>query len=53
MTNSECKNNYAYPSSWITDQMMCAIVDGGGKDACQGDSGEYNYMTYIKFEQTC
>merc|ERR1711892_1536249 len=39
MTNSECQNNYAYPSSWITDQMLCAIVEGGGKDACQGDSG--------------
>jgi secreted trypsin-like serine protease len=42
ITNSECKNNYTYPSSWITEQMMCAIVDGGGKDSCQGDSGN-NY----------
>jgi len=39
LSNSECQNNYAYPSSWITDQMLCAIVEGGGKDACQGDSG--------------
>ena len=40
LSNSECKNDYSYPSSWITDQMLCAIVDGGGKDACQGDSGK-------------
>ena len=38
LTNAECKN--AYGSSSITDQMLCANVNGGGKDACQGDSGE-------------
>jgi len=37
--NSECKNDYGYPSNAITGQMLCANVDGGGKDACQGDSG--------------
>jgi len=38
MTNQDCKQT-DYPSNWIFDEMMCAGVDGGGKDACQGDSG--------------
>ena len=36
LSNSACKNDYNYPSSW----MLCANVNGGGKDACQGDSGK-------------
>merc|ERR1711981_82339 len=39
LSNTVCKNNYNYPASWITSQMLCANVEGGGKDACQGDSG--------------
>merc|ERR1712002_696027 len=40
MTNDECRSKYSYePLAVITDQMLCAMVDGGGKDACQGDSG--------------
>ena len=35
LTNSQCKNDYSYPSSMITSKMMCANVEGGGKDACQ------------------
>ena len=35
LTNSQCKNDYSYASSMITSKMMCANVDGGGKDACQ------------------
>ena len=38
-TNSACANEYKYNSSRITDLMLCAIADGGGKDSCQGDSG--------------
>merc|ERR1711970_407803 len=38
--NTECTVKYSYqPLAVITDQMLCAMVDGGGKDACQGDSG--------------
>ena len=35
LSNNACKNNYAYSSSDITNKMLCANVDGGGKDACQ------------------
>ena len=39
ISNTECKNDYYYDPDEITEQMLCANVDGGGKDACQGDSG--------------
>merc|ERR1719192_2296339 len=39
LTNNQCKNDYSYASSMITSKMLCANVDGGGKDSCQGDSG--------------
>lgn len=39
LSNSDCKNNYGYSSNRITSQMLCANVQGGGKDSCQGDSG--------------
>lgn len=29
----------AYGDILVSETMMCAAVDGGGKDACQGDSG--------------
>ncbi|XP_017773899.1 PREDICTED: trypsin-7-like [Nicrophorus vespilloides] len=37
ISQEECKK--AYGDSAITDRMICAGVNGGGKDACQGDSG--------------
>uniref|UniRef100_A0A1L8EGC6 Putative trypsin delta/gamma-like protein n=1 Tax=Haematobia irritans TaxID=7368 RepID=A0A1L8EGC6_HAEIR len=33
---SKCKRSYPL---MLTDRMLCANVEGGGKDACQGDSG--------------
>ena len=36
MTNAECRRAYG---STINSSMLCAGVDGGGKDSCQGDSG--------------
>ncbi|XP_065367787.1 trypsin beta-like [Calliphora vicina] len=34
----ECQEKYSDVNQ-ITDKMVCAGVNGGGKDACQGDSG--------------
>jgi len=36
--NERCANYYS-GTSGITAQMLCAYVDGGGRDSCQGDSG--------------
>merc|ERR1712115_479060 len=35
MSNDKCKNDYGYSSSQITSNMLCANVEGGGKDSCQ------------------
>lgn len=36
ISNTLCNQQYGGD---ITDAMLCAYVDGGGKDSCQGDSG--------------
>ena len=36
ITNDKCSTQYG---GGITDSMLCAGYDAGGKDSCQGDSG--------------
>ena len=36
ITNTLCKEFYG---AQVTDEMVCAYEEGGGKDSCQGDSG--------------
>lgn len=51
ITTNECNDSDSYDGD-VDKTMMCAGVDGGGKDSCQGDSGGPLFMeTNGKFTQ--
>lgn len=39
LSNQVCTEDYGHNTTDITEQSLCANVKGGGKDACQMDSG--------------
>lgn len=39
-----CERNYLSINEVVTDDMICAGYDSGGKDSCQGDSGGPMYI---------
>ena len=39
MTKAQCIKNTSWTSGRLTDQMICAGYNAGGKSTCHGDSG--------------
>ena len=46
LSNDACKKVFGYSKDQISEQMLCANVDGGGKDACSGDSGNNTFIYF-------
>ena len=40
LSNADCVDSSVYTESMITETMLCAGDPQGGKDSCQGDSGQ-------------
>jgi len=61
ITNARCRQAYANIGT-VDRSMICAGVEGGGKDACQGDSGgplvtelsgRYNLIGVVSWGRSC
>ena len=50
MSQDDCKR--AYGSGRITDAMICAGYENGGKDACQADSGGKWTIVFFNFRES-
>ena len=44
LSNDDCMQNKGYGQTEISLQMLCADVDGGGKNACTKDSGKNAFI---------